>query len=96
MLKNITHLVEYVTGIDTRVGLPGEHLGKGLTETVNTPIHATGIGLVVNADQTTDGAAGENKVSEKEESRKKSKVGFSGQFFDKFKSWLKDDIEDFE
>lgn len=95
MLKNITHLVEFVTGIDTRVGLPGEHLGKGMSESVNTPIHATGIGLVVNADRT-DSVSGDNKIADKDDSKKKSKAGFSGQFFDKFKSWLKDDIEDYE
>lgn len=97
MLKNVTHLVEFITGIDTRVGLPGEHLGKGLTESVNTPIFATGAGLVVNAAHNKF-STGDNKVSEpKVSDKKKAKATeLTGSFFDKFKNWLKDDIEDFE
>lgn len=99
-LKNITHLVEYVTGIDTRVGLPGEHLGKGFTENVNKPIFATGIGLVTNAARNKE-FVGDNKLNEnkkKVEKKKKSslKKNYTGQFIDKLKGWLKDDIEDFD
>ena len=39
--------VEYVTGIDTRIGLPGEHLASGLVDEVNFPMYATGTGLVI-------------------------------------------------
>ncbi|MGB0430582.1 MAG: cell division protein FtsA [Bacteroidia bacterium] len=96
MLKNMSHLVEYVTGIDTRVGSPGEHLGSSLTEKVNSPIYATGLGLVVNAFDQNLSAVG-NKQSEQEKTVKpKAKLSLgSNSFFDKFKHWLKDDIEDF-
>lgn len=45
-LKNIKQLVEYVTGLDARIGLPNEHLAKGYDTKLNHPMFATGIGLV--------------------------------------------------
>lgn len=45
-LKNCAQLVEYITGMDTRIGYPNEHLGKGLDE-VKSPMYATAVGLVL-------------------------------------------------
>ena len=45
-LKHITQLVEYITGMDTRIGYPNEHLAKGIEE-VKSPMYATGVGLVI-------------------------------------------------
>ena len=46
-LKHLKQLVEYVTGMDTRVGFPGEHLA-GDTNNSN-PIFSTAVGLVMKA-----------------------------------------------
>jgi len=46
-LANIKLLCEYVTGVDTRIGLPGEHLASGMVDEVNFPKYATGTGLVI-------------------------------------------------
>jgi cell division protein FtsA len=46
MLQHTTQLVEYTTGMDTRIGYPNEHLGKG-AEDVTSPMYATGVGLVL-------------------------------------------------
>ncbi|MEO1588948.1 MAG: cell division protein FtsA, partial [Bacteroidota bacterium] len=46
-LQHMKQCVEYVTGIDTRIGLPGEHLASGLVDEVNFPMFATGTGLVI-------------------------------------------------
>jgi cell division protein FtsA len=46
MLKHITQLVEYITGMDTRIGYPNEHLAKG-AEDVSSPMYATSVGLVI-------------------------------------------------
>ncbi|MEZ4827631.1 MAG: cell division protein FtsA [Bacteroidia bacterium] len=46
-LQHMKQCVEFVTGIDTRIGLPGEHLASGLVDEVNFPMYATGTGLVV-------------------------------------------------
>jgi cell division protein FtsA len=45
-LKHITQLFEYVTGMDTRIGYPNEHLNKGNVE-VSSPIYATSVGLLI-------------------------------------------------
>ncbi len=45
-LKHIKQLVEYVTGLDTRIGYPNEHLAKSV-EDVTSPMFATGVGLVL-------------------------------------------------
>jgi len=48
-LRGITQLIEYYTGIDARVGLPTEHLAKGMVQEVNHPMYATGTGLAIYA-----------------------------------------------
>lgn len=59
-LKNISQLVEYITGMDTRIGYPNEHLGKGFDE-VKSPMYATGVGLVINGLQEAEYMAKKNK-----------------------------------
>lgn len=46
-LKHIKQLVEYETGMDTRIGYPNEHLAKGADEKLSSPMYATAIGLVM-------------------------------------------------
>ncbi len=45
-LRHVTHLAEYVTGLDARIGYPNEHLAKGMVEEVKSPMYATGTRLV--------------------------------------------------
>jgi cell division protein FtsA len=47
MLAHTKQLIEFVTGIDTRIGMPGEHLASGLVDEVNSPMYATSTGLVI-------------------------------------------------
>lgn len=47
-LKHITQLIEYITGMDARVGYPNEHLAKGSDE-VTSPLFATSVGLIMKA-----------------------------------------------
>ncbi|MDU0371361.1 cell division protein FtsA [Hymenobacter endophyticus] len=46
-LQNLVQLAEYVTGMDTRIGYPNEHLGKSKIEAVKSPMYATTVGLVL-------------------------------------------------
>ncbi|MDG1023826.1 MAG: cell division protein FtsA [Flavobacteriaceae bacterium] len=48
-LKHLKQLVEYITGMDTRVGYPSEHLAGDTQETVSSPLFATAVGLLMNA-----------------------------------------------
>jgi cell division protein FtsA len=46
-LKHLPQLVEYITGLDTRIGYPTEHLANGLIPEVKSPMYATCIGLML-------------------------------------------------
>jgi cell division protein FtsA len=41
-LKHIKQLVEYITGMDTRIGYPDEHLAGNSDEEISSPLYATG------------------------------------------------------
>ncbi len=95
-LKNLRPLVEYMTGMDVRIGTPNEHLAKGDSE-IKSPMYATGIGLVLMGFQRSD------KQARKESTVKTHSTKEKGSFFDKLlqkgKEWLEDkdlnDAEDF-
>lgn len=47
-LKHITQLFEYITGMDSRIGYPTEHLGSANNyDNLTSPMYSTGIGLVI-------------------------------------------------
>ena len=48
-LNHLKQLVEYITGMDTRVGYPSEHLAGNTQEAVSSPLFATSVGLLMNA-----------------------------------------------
>ncbi|MBT3301986.1 MAG: cell division protein FtsA [Bacteroidetes bacterium] len=85
-LKHLPQLVEYVTGIDARIGYPTEHLSKGLISEVRNPLFATGIGLVLHGAKTPIKSGNEEKVE------KTKKTGLFG----KVKHWLEDGQDDFK
>lgn len=109
MLKNITQLAEYITGLDARIGYPNEHLAKGLVEEVKSPIYATAVGLVLKGlreesesfnhfrQEQEEVLVEEEPISEAEEAERTIKAERREHFFTKFKAWLKDesDIQDF-
>ncbi|MBK7109182.1 MAG: cell division protein FtsA [Bacteroidetes bacterium] len=46
-VKHLVQLVEYVTGLDTRIGYPIEHLTQTKFEEIHHPMYATGVGLIL-------------------------------------------------
>ena len=48
-LKHLKQLVEYITGMDTRIGYPSEHLAGDTQKSETSPILATAVGLLMNA-----------------------------------------------
>jgi len=92
-LKHLKQLVEYVTGMDTRIGFPGEHLA-GDTKN-SSPIFSTAVGLVMKAlennEKNDDKSSTEDKTSEE---RKTVLAKWSEQFkmnFEKFVQYNTDD-----
>ncbi|HCP41817.1 MAG TPA: cell division protein FtsA, partial [Cryomorphaceae bacterium] len=45
-LKHMGQLVEYLTGMSTRIGYPNEHLASGYQKELASPVYATSIGLL--------------------------------------------------
>lgn len=54
LLNGVSQLFEYMTGIDTRIGYPNEHLGKSKIEEVKSPMFATTVGLVLAGFRALD------------------------------------------
>jgi cell division protein FtsA len=48
-LKHLKQLVEYITGMDTRVGYPNEHLAGDSNSDITSPMYATAVGLVMDS-----------------------------------------------
>jgi cell division protein FtsA len=46
-LKHVAQLTEFMTGLDTRIGYPNEHLASDAHIDMASPMFATGVGLVI-------------------------------------------------
>jgi cell division protein FtsA len=46
-LKHLRQLVEYITGMDTRIGYPNEHLAGDSEDVLSSPSYATAVGLLM-------------------------------------------------
>jgi cell division protein FtsA len=100
-LACLKQLVEYMTGMDTRIGYPNEHLGKSKMEAVKSPMYATAVGLVLSGFRSLDER--DERYREAKESHKNTKVtkvkmNPTGDFFKdilkKTKGLLIDDLND--
>ncbi len=104
-LKHLKQLVEYITGMDTRIGYPNEHLAGDTDEELTSPLYATAVGLLMNAVKNKsremaplmDGDQEEMVYAEQEETTavKKSK-GERKSVFDKWSEKLKDFLDNAE
>jgi cell division protein FtsA len=61
-LKHLKQLVEYITGMDTRLGYPSEHLAGNNSIEISSPMYATAVGLVMNSIKVSK----KNEVKEEE------------------------------
>ena len=48
-LKHLKQLVEYITGMDTRIGYPNEHLAGDSVDNQTSPVFSTAVGLLMTA-----------------------------------------------
>lgn len=92
-LKHIKQLFEYVTGMDTRVGLPTEHLANtNELEKLASPIYSTGIGLVLTGFNDLDRKGLISEVSEGNKKvinqSAKKRAGFFESLVEKGKNWF--------
>ncbi|MCC7317300.1 MAG: cell division protein FtsA [Bacteroidales bacterium] len=54
LMKHIDQLTAFLTGMEVRIGYPNEHLAKGTSEELASPMYATGIGLVIEGIKRFD------------------------------------------
>ncbi len=47
LIRNLKQLVAYVTGKETRIGYPNEHLGAASKDVIVSPMYSTGVGLAL-------------------------------------------------
>lgn len=85
-LKHITQLTEFITGMDTRIGYPNEHLAPGVPEEMASPAYATGVGLVIiGLDRL------EKEAEKKGKTPIKVKKPARGSFLDVIKKFFEED-----
>ena len=53
-LRHLKQLVEYITGMDTRIGFPNEHLSGESENEKTSPVFSTAVGLLMNAVENSD------------------------------------------
>jgi len=100
-LKHIKQLVEYITGMDTRVGYPNEHLAGDTDKDVTIPLFATAVGLVLDGlkrfekdinekvkVKEADNTDGEDNKPEQESEVRTERPGFLDLFKDKLTEFL--------
>ncbi len=88
-LKHINQLFEYITGMDSRIGYPNEHLSSNTNINVTSPLFATGVGLVAKGFEQFDMLKSrQEKISTRTHSQKNR-----GSFFEKIKTFFDDKVE---
>ncbi len=97
LLSNTKQLFEYMTGLDTRVGYPNEHLGKSKVDAVKSPVYATSVGLVLSGYRAID--IREQRYNEKQargvlKPRTKQSAKFFQNILEKTKGLLIDDFDE--
>lgn len=101
-LQFISQLFEYMTGLDTRIGYPNEHLGKSVIEEVKSPMYATSVGLVLAGFKDLDDRDGKYKgriangqtISKRKEPRELFSKDIFTSIKEKLKGIISDDIGD--
>ena len=99
-LKHLRQLVEYITGMDARIGYPNEHLAGDSDETLSSPSYATAVGLLIEgldkdnkeleaSEELLENTLEETPIVEEVKPKKRS-------FFEKFTDGLKDFLDNAE
>jgi len=107
LLKHLPQLIEYVTGLDCRVGYPNEHLAKNeglpknIYEDLKSPMYATGIGLLIKGiEKIENDIQKENafvRLSDTPQvsiASPRKNLGLFASLLEGTKKFIKDDISD--
>jgi cell division protein FtsA len=89
-LKHVSQLIEYMTGMDTRIGYPNEHLAKGAEE-IASPLFATSVGLVIKGFELSDSKRLRTEFLPKTDKKDPKPGGFFDALFAKTRNFFEDD-----
>ena len=103
-LKHLKQLAEYITGMDTRIGYPNEHMAGDSDADVASPLYATAVGLVMDdlmrqerkkveaieepLDGLDDFVSDDASVNTKQEFKKIERKSFLDKLTDRVKDFL--------
>ena len=88
-IRNLKQLVAFVTGKETRIGYPNEHLGSESKDVVVSPMYSTGVGLVLKGFEYIENERPPKKVEETEEMEiEEGMKNDNGKIIDKIKDWF--------
>jgi cell division protein FtsA len=99
-LKNLVQLVEYVTALPARIGLPIEHLAPVKLDTVKHPMYSTGVGLILKGFEDYE-YKHEKEMLEASKNipaeildEKKDRKRFFGSFFENAKNFFSEGVDE--
>ena len=95
-LRHLKQLVEYITGMDTRIGYPNEHLAGDTDKMTASPQYSTAVGLVMNAiekqknqiHESEKNSNHENKKNIDDKTKPKTNTSIIERFTEKLKTFL--------
>ncbi|NOX86987.1 MAG: cell division protein FtsA [Chlorobi bacterium] len=101
-LNHIDQLAAFITGKDTRIGYPNEHLAPDVPDEIASPMYATGVGLVIEGIRRAE--AEKLLFQEEEEEEKKGRFGkrtkakkgekrSSSMFLERLQEWFQSDTD---
>lgn len=97
LLRHIAQLTEFMTGMDTRIGYPNEHLANDVPDELASPMYSTGIGLVIEGIQRIEKE--KTGKDEKGDDKKKGLFKFKKEksedkpvsFLERIQNWFESD-----
>ena len=100
-LKHLKQLVEYITGMDTRLGYPSEHLAGNNSIEISSPMYATAVGLVMNSTKVKrmnekEKTENDNQQNNNTESENQVKTEERSTIFERFTQSLKTFLDNAE
>ena len=97
-LRHLAQLTEFMTGMDTRIGYPNEHLSSEVPDEMASPMYATGIGLVIEGVERITREKMNSRIKEMEKEleiqtdKDKRKPKTNG-FLKRIQDWFEGDVE---
>lgn len=64
MLRHLTQLFRFRTGMDVRIGYPNAHLAGNVSDDINQPLYATSVGLLMKGYEFVDSKSNDGSLME--------------------------------